>query len=140
MDLKPKLRVGVEMNNTTMSDLVFLLLIFFMLTSTLISPNAIKLLLPSSTSPRVLAPAKPVKIYIDEKLQYYIDGTPVDELKLAEQMTIRLKESPPDASVVINADATVPVQAVVNIIDIVNQINESLNASHKAILATQPKK
>jgi biopolymer transport protein ExbD len=128
------------MNNTTMSDLVFLLLIFFMLTSTLISPNAIKLLLPSSTSPRVLAPAKPVKIYIDEKLQYYIDGTPVDELKLAEQMTIRLKESPPDASVVINADATVPVQAVVNIIDIVNQINESLNASHKAILATQPKK
>jgi len=140
MDLKPKHRVGVEMNNTTMSDLVFLLLIFFMLTSTLISPNAIKLLLPSSTSPRVLAPAKPVKIYIDEKLQYYIDGTPVDELKLAEQMTIRLKESPPDASVVINADATVPVQAVVNIIDIVNQINESLNATHKAILATQPKK
>lgn len=140
MDLKPKHRIGVEMNNTTMSDLVFLLLIFFMLTSTLISPNAIKLLLPSSTSPRVLAPAKPVKIYIDEKLQYYIDGTPVDELKLAEQMTIRLKESPPDASVVINADATVPVQAVVNIIDIVNQINESLNASHKAILATQPKK
>ena len=140
MDLKPKHRVGVEMNNTNMSDLVFLLLIFFMLTSTLISPNAIKLLLPSSTSPRVLAPAKPVKIYIDEKLQYYIDGTPVDELKLAEQMTIRLKESPPDASVVINADATVPVQAVVNIIDIVNQINESLNASHKAILATQPKK
>jgi biopolymer transport protein ExbD len=140
MDLKPKHRVGVEMNNTTMSDLVFLLLIFFMLTSTLISPNAIKLLLPSSTSPRVLAPAKPVKIYIDEKLQYYIDGIPVDELKLAEQMTIRLKDSPPDASVVINADATVPVQAVVNIIDIVNQINESLNASHKAILATQPKK
>jgi len=140
MDLKPKHRVGVEMNNTTMSDLVFLLLIFFMLTSTLISPNAIKLLLPSSTSPRVLAPAKPVKIYIDEKLQYYIDGVPVDELKLAEQMTIRLKDSPPDASVVINADATVPVQAVVNIIDIVNQINESLNASHKAILATQPKK
>ena len=128
------------MNNTSMSDLVFLLLIFFMLTSTLISPNAIKLLLPSSTSPRVLAPAKPVKIYIDEKLQYYIDGIPVDELKLAEQMTIRLKDSPPDASVVINADATVPVQAVVNIIDIVNQINESLNASHKAILATQPKK
>jgi biopolymer transport protein ExbD len=140
MDLKPKHRVGVEMNNTTMSDLVFLLLIFFMLTSTLISPNAIKLLLPSSTSPRVLAPAKPVKIYIDEKLQYYIDGIPVDELKLAEQMTIRLNDSPPDASVVINADATVPVQAVVNIIDIVNQINESLNASHKAILATQPKK
>jgi len=140
MDLKPKHRVGVEMNNTSMSDLVFLLLIFFMLTSTLISPNAIKLLLPSSTSPRVLAPAKPVKIYIDEKLQYYIDGIPVDELKLAEQMTIRLKDSPPDASVVINADATVPVQAVVNIIDIVNQINESLNASHKAILATQPKK
>ncbi len=140
MDLKPKHRVGVEMNNTSMSDLVFLLLIFFMLTSTLISPNAIKLLLPSSTSPRVLAPAKPVKIYIDEKLQYYIDGIQVDELKLAEQMTIRLKDSPPDASVVINADATVPVQAVVNIIDIVNQINESLNASHKAILATQPKK
>ncbi|MDI6833988.1 MAG: biopolymer transporter ExbD [Bacteroidales bacterium] len=140
MDLKPKHRIGVEMNNTSMSDLVFLLLIFFMLTSTLISPNAIKLLLPSSTSPRVLAPAKPVKIYIDEKLQYYIDGIPVDELKLAEQMTIRLKDSPPDASVVINADATVPVQAVVNIIDIVNQINESLNASHKAILATQPKK
>ncbi|HQD59504.1 MAG: biopolymer transporter ExbD [Bacteroidales bacterium] len=140
MDLRPKHRIGIDMNSTSMSDLVFLLLIFFMLTSTLISPNAIKLLLPSSTSPRVLAPAKPVKIYIDQNLQYYIDGVPVDEIKLAEQMTIRLKESPPDAAVVINADATVPVQAVVNIIDIVNQINESLNATHKAILATQPKK
>ncbi|MDD2593492.1 MAG: biopolymer transporter ExbD [Bacteroidales bacterium] len=140
MDLRPKHRIGIDMNSTSMSDLVFLLLIFFMLTSTLISPNAIKLLLPSSTSPRVLAPAKPVKIYIDQNLQYYIDGVPVDEIKLAEQMTIRLKESPPEAAVVINADATVPVQAVVNIIDIVNQINESLNATHKAILATQPKK
>lgn len=121
-----------------MSDLVFLLLIFFMLTSTMISPNAIKLLLPSSTSDRTLAPNKPLSVTIDEKFQYYIDNKAVDEDQLRAGLRDKLSGAV-DASVMLSSDATVPVQFVVNVIDIVNEINKEFKSKHKVILATKAK-
>lgn len=120
-----------------MADLVFLLLIFFMLTSTLVSPNAIKLLLPSSTSERVMAPKKAITIYIDENLQYYVEDVPVDESGLRKSLIEKL-DGQTDASVVLRSDNTVPIQFAVNVIDIVNGINGLANTKHKVILATRP--
>ena len=57
-------KLSIENNSSTMSDLVFLLLVFFMMTSTLISPNAVKLLLPESGS-KTMAKQN-VTVYIDE--------------------------------------------------------------------------
>lgn len=122
-----------------MSDLVFLLLIFFILTSTLISPNAVKLMLPESTSQTMAKQS--VTVYIDENYNFQVNDVPVsvDNLQLTIQAAI--EPGVQDAGIVLRADKTVPVQYVVNVIDAVNAINEQggPDTKHKVILATSPK-
>lgn len=119
-----------------MSDLVFLLLIFFMITSTLISPNAIPLLLPQSSSETRVK--QDVTVYIDESLSYYIGTTPVATADLEQGLAEALAAGPDDA-VVLRADKSVPVEHVVVLIDAVNKVNKATGAEHKVILATAPK-
>ncbi|MCK4676787.1 MAG: biopolymer transporter ExbD [Bacteroidales bacterium] len=129
---------NAEFNTASMSDLVFLLLIFFMLTSTLVAPNAIKLLLPSSDSKTIAKPAT-VTVYIDPELNYYVDGNPVNEEALQTELAQKLVNEN-DASVVLKAEKSVPVQYIVTVIDAVNKVNRMYNAKHKIILATFPKR
>jgi len=121
----------------SMSDLVFLLLIFFMLTSTLVSPNAIKLLLPSSSSKTMAK--QTLTVYIDANYNYFIEEQPVNTEFLVESIGSKL-QGQTDASVVLRADQSVPVQYIVTLIDAVNQVNELTNNKHKVILATKPAK
>ena len=121
----------------SMSDLVFLLLIFFMLTSTLVAPNAIKLLLPSSSSKTMAK--QTVTIYIDDRFQYYVEEFQVAERNLESEIGRKITGQL-DASVVLRSDKTVPVQYVVNVIDAVNEINKKTGTNHKVILATSPKR
>ena len=120
-----------------MSDLVFLLLIFFMITSTLISPNAVKLLLPESQS-KTMAKQN-VTVYIDEGYNFYVGETPVGVPELEPAIAAGIESGVQDACVVLRADKTVPVQYVVQVIDAVNSINNNQGTKHKVILATQPK-
>jgi biopolymer transport protein ExbD len=142
-----------------MSDLVFLLLIFFMLTSTLISPNAVKLFLPESNNKTMAKES--VTIYISDlggtadesslaRCQFQIDDTPlsatmgtdlVEEMKgvlLAE--LDKLAPGDAEAGVFVRADQTVDVQYIVNVIDAVNQINKEHDTKHKVVLGTQQAK
>ncbi len=119
----------------SMSDLVFLLLIFFMLTSTLVAPNAIKLLLPSSNSKTMAK--QTVTVYINDQYQYYVEDNRVSKLQLQDRIDNKIAGQV-DASVVLRSDKSVPVQYVVNVIDAVNNINRKYNTKHKVILATQP--
>ena len=120
-----------------MSDLVFLLLIFFMITSTLISPNAVKLLLPESNS-KTMAKQN-VTVYIDENYNFQVNDTPVGVEALETKIESGIETGVSDACVVLRADKTVPVQYVVNVIDAVNAINDRTSCKHKVILATSPK-
>lgn len=130
-------KISIESNNSTMSDLVFLLLVFFMMTSTLISPNAVKLLLPESGSKTMAK--QTVTVYIDENYNFQVGDNPTDIEGLQPLIAAGIG-SEADASVVLRADKTVPVQYVVNVIDAVNAINEQTGSKHKVILATSPKK
>ena len=120
-----------------MSDLVFLLLIFFMITSTLISPNAVKLLLPESSS-KTMAKQN-VTVYIDESFAFYVGEQPSSVETLETMIESGIEAGVSDACVVLRSDKTVPVQYVVNVIDAVNAINERTGSQHKVILATSPK-
>lgn len=137
MAIKTRNKIGVSFNSSSMSDLVFLLLIFFMLTSTLVAPNAIKLLLPSSSSKTMAK--QTVTVYINDRFQYYVDETPVADDELASSISAKINDQS-DATVVLRSDKTVPVQYVVNVIDAVNDINNATQQNHKVILATSPKK
>jgi biopolymer transport protein ExbD len=119
-----------------MSDLVFLLLIFFMLTSTLISPNAIKLLLPQSTSGQTLAKQN-VTVSIDRNLIFYVENEPVQEANLQSAIASHIDKSITDATIKLHADKSVAVEYIVKVIDAVNLLNARYQTKHKVILATQ---
>ena len=129
-------QIQIETNSSTMSDLVFLLLIFFMITSTLISPNAVKLLLPESST-KTMAKQN-VTVYIDDTYSFFVGEQPASVDMLEPMLEAEIGEVQ-DACVVLRADKTVPVQYVVNVIDAVNAINGKYDTKHKVILATSPK-
>ncbi len=133
MAIKRRTKISTEFSSSTMSDLVFLLLIFFMITSTLIAPNALKLMLPQSNNQ---TQAKPVtSISITQDLKYYInsDGKLVQvqfsEIEPFLQRTVTDEE---DAYISLHADKTVPIDEVVKIMNIAR------NNKYKMILATSP--
>ncbi len=121
----------------SMSDLVFLLLIFFMLTSTLVAPNAIKLLLPSSNSKTMSK--QTVTVYVNKAREIYVEDRRVNPANL-ENVLHGLLKNEYQGSVVLRADKSIPVQDIVTVIDAVNQINEKYKTKHKVILATRPKR
>jgi biopolymer transport protein ExbD len=131
-------KIKIETNSSSMSDLVFLLLIFFMITSTLISPNAVKLLLPESNSKTMAR--ENVTVYIDENHNFFVDNdVPIAIGELEAFLRTSIGTDVDDACIVLRADKTVPVQDVVQVIDAVNNINTTNGSKHKVILATSPK-
>jgi biopolymer transport protein ExbD len=129
MALKRTTKASIEFSMASMSDLVFLLLIFFMLTSTLIAPNAIKLLLPKSNNQ---TPAKPqVSVSISAGLAYYVGTNRVNFIDM-EPMLVNLLKNEADPTIVLHTDKSVPVEHVVKIMNIAR------NHKFKVILATAP--
>lgn len=123
------------MSMSSMTDIVFLLLIFFLVTSTLVNPNALKLLLPKSTG-QVSAKATvsvSIKDWGDEKYTYHVNG---DENPLpyeqVEDELIELLQSEEDPTFSIYSDESVPVREVVAMMNIAKRNH------YKVILATQP--
>ncbi|MDR1950742.1 MAG: biopolymer transporter ExbD [Bacteroidales bacterium] len=142
MGIKTKYKRSDQFSAASMSDLVFLLLIFFILVSTLVSPNAIKLLLPSSNSKTMAKQTTTVYInenhelfIIDANHEIYIGD---DEERLKTELAARITDET-EASIVLRVDKSVEVQYIVNVIDAVNAINETRGTKHKVILATSPK-
>ena len=121
---------------SSMTDIVFLLLIFFLVTSTLINPNALKLLLPKSTG-QVSAKAT-VSVSIkhwqeDDNFSFHINGnqTPVGFHEIEDQL-IGLLQSEEDPTFSIYADETVPIREVVKVMNIAKRNH------YKVIMATSP--
>ncbi len=120
---------------SSMSDLVFLLLIFFLVTSTLVNPNALKLLLPKSTG-QVSAKATvsvSIKDWGDDIYTYHVNGNeePVS-YETVEDELVELLQSEEDPTFSIYSDETVPVK------EIVAMMNIAKRNHYKVILATQP--
>lgn len=134
MPLSSRHKVNLQFSMAGMTDIIFNLLIFFMLTSTLVVPNAIKLLLPRSNNQTVATPVTTVSITKD--LQYYIERTPVSfnnlEYELEKKLTpYRLKYNE-DPVISLHADRTVPIEEVVKVMNIARKYK------YKVILATSP--
>lgn len=136
MPIHSRNKINASFSMASMSDLVFLLLIFFMITSTLVAPNAIKLLLPSSDSKTMSR--QTVTVYINDLQNFFVEEQQVNPEILETQIALKL-ENQPEGTVVLRADKTVPVQYIVTVIDAVNAINQKKGTKHKVILATLPK-
>ena len=135
MALKRNTKVDAQFSVSSMTDIVFLLLIFFLVTSTLINPNALKLLLPKSTG-QVSAKATvsvSIKDWGNETYTYHVNGdqTPASYEQVEDQL-IGLLSSEEDPTFSIYSDQSVPVGEVVQIMNIAKRNH------YKVILATQP--
>lgn len=134
MSLKQRFGIETNFSMASMTDVIFLLLIFFMITSTIVVPNAIQVLLPRSQQQ---AQAKPItRVTIDKELNYYVANANETEREIAfEDITPFLQSvytADPDIFVALYADESVPYREIVRILDIANQ------NQFKMVLMTRP--
>ena len=120
----------------SMTDVIFLLLIFFMVTSTVVIPNAIKVTLPQAQKQTA---AKPLtRVTIDANLNYYVACSKDRERQVTfDEITPFLQEcaaKEPEMFVALYADETVPYKEIVRILNIANE------NKFKMVLATSPKR
>lgn len=129
MALRNRNKVSPNFNMSSMTDIVFLLLIFFMLTSTLVSPNALKLLLPNSKAKTL--EKQTISISITKDIEFYINEQKTLADNLEKKLEILLsKEIEP--AIILHADKSVDIQHVVKIMDI------AYRNKYKIVLATSP--
>ena len=129
MNLRGRNKVTPEFNMSSMTDIVFLLLIFFMLASTLVTTNAIDILLPKASGKT--ENKKSVAVSIKKDLTYYIDQKRVGESVLESEL-ISVLSNQDQPTVVLRAEKSVPVENVVKVMDIANR------NKFKVILAVKP--
>lgn len=128
MNLRPGHKEkSVEINLTPLIDVVFLLLIFFMVTTTFDRHAALKVSLPEASAKKMQKNDEPITLSIDANGNYFIDDRQIlnqslDTLMLALKRTIGKEMSIPDAVLVLRADANTPHQSVVRAMDAASQI------------------
>ncbi len=118
MRLRGRNKVTPEFNMSSMTDIVFLLLIFFMIASTLVSAEAIDLLLPKSSSKTTQT--KNVSVSVDKDVNYYVDMKKVSKDNLEAEVLAKVGQSD-SPSITIRSDQDVEMKHVVYIMDIVNR-------------------
>ena len=122
MNFRHRKKRNLEISITPMIDVVFLLLIFFMVTTTFNKNTALQITLPESGS-KELASRKLLVLSIDSKSQYYLNEQPLADNKLSTlDFSLASVFKDKDQVLVINADALAPYQAVVNALDIAGRV------------------
>ncbi|WP_055443012.1 ExbD/TolR family protein [Lacinutrix himadriensis] len=118
MNLRGRNKVTPEFNMSSMTDIVFLLLIFFMIASTLVSAEAIDLLLPKSSSKTTQT--KNVSVSVDKDVNYYVDMKKVSKDNLEAEVLAKVGDTD-SPSITIRSDQDVEMKNVVFIMDIANR-------------------
>lgn len=134
MGLKRRIRVEPEFSLAAMIDVIFLLLMFFMLTSKFVTPNALNLQLPSSSATTMASPT--LAVSIDKNGTYYLDAKRTPEANLENALKSRIKsmgKEPKGTTITVVAEKGTAIENVVFILDIANRLQV------KTILATDPK-
>jgi len=129
MNLRGRNKITPEFNMSSMTDIVFLLLIFFMIASTLVTTNAIDILLPKASGKT--ENKKSISVSIQKDLTFYIDQKEVEVQNLESEL-LKLFQDETAPALVLRAEKSVPVDYVVKLMDIANR------NKFKIILAVNP--
>ncbi|SHG43164.1 outer membrane transport energization protein ExbD [Salegentibacter echinorum] len=129
MNLRGRNKISPEFSMSSMTDIVFLLLIFFMLTSPVITPEALDLILPKAKGKTTNV--QNVAVSITKDLQFYVNDERVSQSALETNLRSKLagKETP---TIILRAEEGVPIEKAVKVMDIANQNN------YKIVLAVKP--
>lgn len=129
MNLGSKNKVDASFNMASMTDLIFLLLVFFMLTSSFVTPSGLPVSLPSSAASSI--EVQKVSVTVTKSLEYFVDDKKVSKAMLEGELKSKL--GGPNGSVVLHIDKDVPWEHGVYVAGIAT----SLEA--KVVVATKPK-
>ena len=129
MALRSRNKVTPNFNMSSMTDIVFLLLIFFMLTSTLVSPNALKLLLPSSKAKTL--EKQTISISITKDIDFYINENKVTAASIEQELKLLINNET-EPAIILHTDKTVAIEHVIKVMDI------AYRNKYKIVLATTP--
>ena len=134
MSIKRRTKIEPTFSMSSMTDIIFLLLIFFMITSTMVAPNAIKVLLPQSKKQSTIKAVS--RVVIDKDLNMYVAlGEGTETPVTLEELPARLQSAQNDSTelfVSLYADESVPYKNVVEVLNVANE-------NHlKMVLATRP--
>ncbi|HTK19995.1 MAG TPA: biopolymer transporter ExbD [Mucilaginibacter sp.] len=124
-------RVSAEVHTSAMNDIMFFLLLFFLIASTITNPNVIKLMLPKSSSGKAVS-KKTISITIDKNLKYTVNNKPV-KVEDLQTTLMGFKNVATELTIVLSVDRTVAIQDVVQVMDVAQKLNIKL------VLATEPK-
>src|SRR3954466_13131442 len=122
---------SAEVHTSAMNDIMFFLLLFFLIASTVTNPNVIKLMLPKSSSGQSVS-KKTITVSVTKDLKYYVDKKEVPVTALQPTLAA-YKPLATELTIVLYVDATVAIQDVVQVMDVAQKLNIKL------VLATEPK-
>ena len=120
MKIERKKTRMAEVYTSSLNDIMFFLLLFFLIISTMVTPAAIRVLLPNASSAKNMTMKKYVQITITDDLHYYIDNkeVPFEQIELELMFLQKNKQKNEELNVVLQADRNLNLQAVVDVINI----------------------
>ena len=132
MGLRKKAHREAEVSTESLNDIMFFLLLFLLILSTMVSPNAIKVNLPSSkpTKP-VDNNKKPIHLDVSNNRNYFIEGKPVDFSVLESALVSEINGNP-EPTVVLQMDKDLSIQDAVDVMIIIDKLK------CKMVWATKP--
>jgi biopolymer transport protein ExbD len=131
MGLRKKAHREAEVSTESLNDIMFFLLLFFLILSTMVSPNAIKVNLPSSKPTHPIENNKPIHLNVSSDRNYFIESEPVDFGSL-ESILISKIGSNAEPTVVLQMDKDLSIQDAVDVMVILDKLK------CKMIWATKP--
>jgi biopolymer transport protein ExbD len=120
MKLQRRKKKHLESHNSALNDILFILLLFFLIVSTLANPNVIKLALPKAQSNTKAK--QTVVVSIDENNEFFVGTAPVSFENLEGALIPALSIETLDPTIVINAEKTVPIEKVVQVMEIARKL------------------
>jgi len=133
MNLRKRKKGAVEVHTSALNDIMFFLLLFFLLASAVVNPRVVKLLLPKSDSGQQSTAKKAVTVSIDENLNYFVDKKPTN-LEQLQPVIEAYQKVAPDLTIILYVAKSVPAENIMKAYDVANKLKLKL------VLAVDPKK
>ncbi len=124
---------AAEVHTAALNDIMFFLMLFFLLASAVANPQVVKLLLPKSSAGEQSVAKKTMTISVTSDLTYHVDkqAVPFENLESYIQSNIATGE---ELTIMLYADETVPIKNILSVMDVANKLKVKL------VLATEPKR
>lgn len=122
MNFRSNRKQEFEVFSNSFGDIMFFLMLFFLIASTMITPGIIKLALPQANHTQTIdKPPKVVAISITKDLKYYVNNTMVTFSEIEAQLT-KMKQDNTEMYVIVRSDNSIAVQSLVDVLQIGNKV------------------